>query len=473
LDYHNLSIFFRDYFFASPGQPFIKREIIGLHLEKEKLHYICLRRTREGWKPARPSPDLEPSGSVQEPAPWSLKQFLEWLSVLPLTEGFSSGARRSIYLSLPRDQFYVRDLQLPPMNLEDALISVQNSLAVNCHLPLEEIYYDIHLCRTIQENINALIVYAPRKNMDVYLDIFRDTDHQDSLKGLFPASFGIGAWLDIQGYPMPIGLIFPQDSTYELAVYERKGCLYSGTWPLSEEEKGKELMTAAVKAKFQGLEDNIFFLNNNGTPALPLPSPNRIEMLPSLEENPGIAAIAPALSGHQEISVDGTPPRLKTFQTIRLVVPLILFLLFMVCLATLKLSWDIGRYDRRFRGLENEIAKLEKELNPLEQNRKTLKETSRFLEDINAFMETKPRLFTHLNEVARSLPENTWFSHFDFKNGSMTLKGESPDALKVIEALRSSSMFEQVNLKGSVNRDKTGVERFTLAIKLKGDDADK
>ena len=79
-----------------------------------------------------------------------------------------------------------------------------------------------------------LIVYAARKDMDEYLNIFRETGHMDSLRGIFPVSFGIGAWLNIHRYPMPIGLMLPQDSVCELAVFQKRGCLFSGTWPLSE-----------------------------------------------------------------------------------------------------------------------------------------------------------------------------------------------------------------------------------------------
>jgi len=355
---------------------------------------------------------------------------------------------------------------------EDALVSVQNSLAICCHLPLEEIYYDIHLCRTIPGNVNALIFYALRKEMDVYLDIFRETGYLDSLKGLFPMSFGIGAWLNLQHYSMPMGLVLSEDSTSELAVYGEKGCLYSGTWPLTEEDGGK-LLTAAATSKFQGLGNNIFYLNNNATPALRPPLTNQLPNLPALNENPGLAAAAPALSGHQEIAVDGTPPRLRSFQTIRLMVPLVLALLLVISLTTFKLDWDISRQKKTLENLRNEMTDLEKELNPLERKNKTLRETDRLFLDTKAFIETKPRLFSTMNEVARLLPEDTWFSHFDFKDGLMTLRGEGPDALKAIEALRSSEMFAQVSLKGSVNRDKTGAERFSLTIKLKDNEADK
>ncbi|MBW1900110.1 MAG: PilN domain-containing protein [Deltaproteobacteria bacterium] len=295
----------------------------------------------------------------------------------------------------------------------------------------------------------------------------------DSLRGIFPVSFGIGAWLNIQRYPMPIGLILPQDSAYELAVFQKKGCLFSGTWPLSEGIEEGDLLAAAAKSKFQGLGENIFYLHNGGTPALPSPSPNRLDQLPLVAENPGMAAVAPAISGQQEISIDGTPPRLKTFQTVRLAVPLVLILILTIFLMTWNVKWGISSHQEDINILKAEIHELKKKLEPIEQNRTTFREAGRILEDTREFMKTKPRLFSHINEVARCLPGDTWFSHFDFKSTVMTLKGESPDALKVIEALRTSSMFGQVTLKGSVNRNKTGAERFSLTIKLKNNEADK
>jgi hypothetical protein len=140
---------------------------------------------------------------------------------------------------------------------------------------------------------------------------------------------------------------------------------------------------------------------------------------------------------------------------------------------TLSVKWGISSHRKKINILNAEIVELKKELEPVEQNRKTYREAGRILEDTREFMKTKPGLFSHINEVARCVPGDTWFSHFDYKDGLMTFKGESPDALKVIEALRTSGMFAQVNLKGSVNRNKTGAERFGLTIKLKDNEADK
>lgn len=472
LDYHSLSLLIRNYLAGSPSLTLSRREFLGLHLEKDQLSYVCLTRARESWIPKQPGPTLEAFGEVQAPAPWSLKQFLEWLTLLPLTEDSSPSNQRSIYLTLPRNNFSARDLQLPPMTMDDALASVQNSLAVCCHLPLEEIYYDIHLCRTNQGSINALILYAPRQDMDTYLDIFRETGHLDSLKGLFPVSFGIGAWLNIQRYSMPLGLILSQNSAYELAVYQERGCMFSGTWPLSEGEQGGELLAATAKSKFQGLGDNIFFLDNGNTPSLPSPLTNRLDRLPGLRENLGVAAVAPALAGQQEISIDGGPTRLLAIRPKRIVIPLILIVILIISLMTLLANWNIARQEQNLSLLTTEITQLQEMLQPMEQDRRALRKTNRFLEDISDFKKTRPRLFTHINEVARCLPEDTWFSYLDFQKGLITLRGESPDALGVVESLRSSSMFEQVNLTGSVSKNKTGAEKFSLTIKLDNYEAD-
>ncbi|MBW1828237.1 MAG: PilN domain-containing protein [Deltaproteobacteria bacterium] len=473
MNYHSLSRLTKDYFFGGPGPALARRDVIGLYLEKEQLQYVCLSMTQDGWASKSPGPAIDPSGKVQEPAPQSLKQFLEWLNVVPLEKNASPPRKKAIYLALSRNNFSARDIQLPPMPMEDALSSVENSLSVSCHLPLEEIYYDIHLCRINQGNINALILYAPRKDMDAYLDVFREANLLDSLRGIFPVSLGIGAWLDLHLYSMPIGLVLPQDNVYEMAVYQTGGCLLSGTWPVSEGKQGGKILSAAVKSKFQGLNGNIFHMGGDSAPQLPLPPSNHLDQMPSMTENLGIAAVAPVLAGQQEISIDGTPPRLRMLRPFRLIIPLVLLLILLMSLMYGKVKWDIAGLKEDHIPLSVEIDELKKELAPLEQKRGNLRKSTRLQEDIHAFMETRPQLFTYINEMARHVPEGTWFSHFSYEKDTMTLKGESPDALETIESLRSSELFDQIDLKGQVNRTPSGAEKFSIIIKLKDNEADK
>ena len=467
LNYHSLSHLVKDYFLGGPGPVLIKRDVIGLYLEKDRLQYVCLSRTQTGWNPSSPGPSLEPFGNVQEAAPWSLKQFLEWLGGFPMEESASSPRKKEIYLALPRNNFSARDIQLPPMAMEDALSSVENSLSVNCHLPLEEIYYDIHLCRTAQGNINALILYAPRREMDVYFDVFRETNLLDSLRSVFPVSLGIGAWLDLQQYTMPLGLVLPQENVHELAVYQEGGCLFSGTWPVSEGKSGEEILSAAVKSKFQGLNDNIYHMSEGNVQQLPSPPYNRLDLIPPITENLGIAAVAPILAGRQNISIDDAPPQLRMFRPFRFAVPLLLILFLIMFFMYGKSRWNNAGLHEEYTALSADIETLEKELAPLERK------SSRYQEDIYAFIENRPRLFTLINEVARHVPEGTWFSNFSFEQGTIILTGESPEALETIEALRSSDMFDQVTLKGQVDKNTSGDEIFSIIMTLKDNEANK
>ncbi len=427
--------------------------------------------TKNGWAPKSPGPALEPFGIIQEPAPWSLKQFLEWLTVFPLVEESADSKKKAIYLTLPRNSFSARELQLPPMSMEDALESIQNSLSMTCHLPLDEIYYDIHLCRTAREHINALIFYAPRKEMNVYLDIFLETNLQDALKGLFPVSFGMSAWLDLQGYDMPMGLILSQENVYELSLYRKGGYLFSGTWPISEGTAGGKPLTDSIKSRFEITDNLIFYLDGNNTHQLPSPPADHLSRLPLISENMGIAAVAPSLAGQQNISVDGSPPRLATFKPKRLFIPLVLLFLLAICFIHGKAIWDISSLKEKKLNLSAEIEALEKKVAPLEQKRKIMRKAHRSQKDIEAFMETRPGLFTLINEVARRVPDGTWFSHMSYERGALTMKGQSPEAFQTLEALRSSNAFDQVNLNGTVSKDRTGAERFSIVIKLKTDEA--
>ena len=64
------------------------------------------------------------------------------------------------------------------MALEDALLSIKNSLPTYAHLPIDEIYYDVQLCPVEDRSVNALILYARRSDMEGYLSAFDDTGHR-------------------------------------------------------------------------------------------------------------------------------------------------------------------------------------------------------------------------------------------------------------------------------------------------------
>ncbi len=295
------------------------KEHIGIYLEKDALHYCGAVRTIPSWQMAIPGSAMDPSGVIHGPAPATLREFLQ---------RFPPKSGRRIFLALPRNRFFMRDIQLPPVPMEDALVSVQSVLPVTCHLPLDDIYHDVYLCRMPDGRVNALVIYALRKEIQPILEIFREIGHEKSLAGLFPVSLGIGAWLSLQQYAMPMGLVISQESSAsELAVYQQSGCVYSISWQnASTAGEDKALMESAC-AKFHLPADNVYDLDHSDG-CLPLPDPlqNKLPWLPSIRENPGVAALAAALSSQQLILLNGGAPRIKVFHLWKLFVPVVLVL---------------------------------------------------------------------------------------------------------------------------------------------------
>ncbi len=405
-----------------------------------------------------PFPGMEPFGRVAGSDYASLKAFLEKIS---------GRTKCGIYLALPRDLFFARKVRLPPLHMEDALLSVRNNLPKYCHLPLDEIYYDVHFS-SIRNGINALIFYASRRKIAPYLEAFDETGMRPFLKGIFPFSFGIHAWLDIQRYSYPLGLIVPvHDKAFELALYGKEGFLYSGITPRADNNPSEVSFPPNLSAGTADLEGKIFWFGGGGEPVLPLPEKNRLGKAPLLTENMGIAAVSPTLSKKQEISLDGTPTRLKYFRPAKVIIPLIIVLVLGMAFLTWQANKRNSGKTKELIALKEQVERLKKRVQPLQNDLEALKRSSQFLNNIDEFMGSRPNLYTLLNKVAELVPEGTWFSNCSFEKGTMTLRGTSADAVKVLETLRKSGLFTQVKLIGSVSRGRTGQERFGLSLELK------
>jgi uncharacterized protein YoxC len=358
------------------------------------------------------------------------------------------------------------------MPLEDALLSIKNSLPTYTHLPLDDIYYDVHLCPAEDRSVNALILYARRSEMEGYLSVFDDTGHRFCLRGPFPVSLGIGAWLKTGKQDFPVGVILPHDGHYELAVYQKRGCLMSVTWPREDGKAGGDLPIQMAKKRYPDLNERVFLLGEDGAPGLPVSPGGKLRGAPPISENLGVASAAVALFGYQEIAIDGSPPKVKVFKISRIVIPILVLLFLGLAFQTKQTRMAIQEKETEVSSVAAEVQQLKNKLKPLENRRESLRKTQTLVKDLDAFIATRPKLFTAINEAAKAIPDGTWFSQFVFRRDTVTLRGESADALKVIEGLRASSLFELVKLQGSVSRSPAGKDRFGLTIKLKGQSAD-
>ena len=434
-----------------------KTEMLGIYCGGERLFYACLKRGLVGgWQPKPPAPGLSAWGDVSPSGPTGIKRLL---SRIPPTAG------RAIYLALPQHYFFIRNLDLPPMSREDALAAVEASLQVSAHLPLAEIYYDIHLCPLADRRVHGLLIYARRQDMDPFLEALNNTGHQRELEGLFPFILGIGAWVARQDYTLPLALVVNQDSEKELGVFAKNGTMYAA----SVAELASDLWQQNMVVRYPELKERLFsaVAGDETLPVIAAPAANHCFSLPPVQENPAVAALAPELAGQQPVCADGREVKLKQVQPL----PWLLLAAFLLALLCGGLSWRAKTVDHRLQQelsvLKSKNNKLKKRLTPLEKRHKLGKKAQAMLKDIDDFLKQRPRFYSLLNDMADRIPDGTWFSSLVYRKGQLTLRGQSTDALKVVESLRESKFFSEVKLRGTVNKSRGQVERFGLVLKLK------
>ncbi|MEA2059175.1 MAG: hypothetical protein U9P10_01340 [Thermodesulfobacteriota bacterium] len=434
----------------------MKKNILGIYIDRDSFQYAAAVKGISGYRLKRPGLGYRACGTDKGNGYALLKKFLK--EVPP-------DRSRSVYLALPRSQIFAREIRLPVMPLEDALMSVQNSLAIYAHLAPETIYYDIYVARHDKDGIHMLLFYAAKNEIEKINKIFSDTGHTASLKGILPVSYGIFALAD-KGIASPYtGVCLHQEDVAEFFVFSKNGLLFTMTAPLYEDEKA--LLKKGVVKRFPGIDKSFFDFNAIGGCDISRNCPQHFKFLPDLQENLASAAIAPALTKVQPVSVDEQPVRIKFIHPVRYIVPFICILVLGLYILTGNVEKKADQAESEFQELKNTVTQLENKLAPLQKKIDTLKKAASFKQDVKKIVQSKPMMYSAINEIARLVPEGTWFAGFSYHDGKILLRGRGSDALGTVELLRSSDMFVNVGLKGSVNRSSTGDERFSISLELK------
>ncbi|MBF0101115.1 MAG: PilN domain-containing protein [Desulfobacterales bacterium] len=452
----------------------LSKEIFGIYLDDHELHFVCAQSVFGQMLAKKFSTHLNSVGIHPNGGLSGLKNFLDMIPPL---------RKRQIYLTLPRSYFFVRDIELPSMPKEDAILSIEQSLSVYAHLPEEEIYYDILLCERDDGRLNALIIYATRIFIDAYIDVFHRTGHTESLKAIFPISLAMGAWIRISGNGItPFALVLRQKGIDELAVFQKKGCLYSISWIPKENSKENELAFRSVVSKYPKVKDRIYHLDRidrmtsplvNETSEMygkpnPLPYSNKkFKNFPSLADNWAVSILAFVTSKHQVISIDSQPVRLSLIKPVPILLGMALILFGALSVYSWQFNQEIIIKQNELAAIKKEIKEIQNQLKPMEDAQATLMKSEKSMTDVETFMKGRPTLYTFINEIARVVPEKTWFNHFGFEKKQLSLKGESKDALVLQDALKKLGIFAQVNLVGSVTKTRDGADRFSIEIELK------
>ena len=152
---------------------------------------------------------------------------------------------------------------------------------------------------------------------------------------------------------------------------------------------------------------------------------------------------------------------------IYLIIPFICILMIGLYSLTDNLNAKVQLAESDFNELKIKVTELASELEPLEKKIETLKKAASFKQHVKKIIKTKPKLYSAINEIASLVPDGTWFAGFSYHKSKIVLRGRGRYALKTVELLRSSDMFSNVALKGSVNRSAVGDEKFSIVLQIK------
>ncbi len=437
------------------------KEILGIYAAEDRTSYYCVKKGLSGLKEISPGQGLSSSGKLAQGGAAGVRELLKKIRFR---------TKRKFFLALPRALFFAREVKLPMMPVEDAIDSIKNSISIYSHLPGEEIYYDVAVTPSFENSIRCLLLYARKKEIDKYRDIFREAGYPDSLVSVFPISYGVCAWMHRHNTEYPSGVLIEFEKDCEFAVFNNGYWLSSVTWDFADEKNGIVAFKSLV-ARFPGISDNVYRIKICAGIGIKDELQESCfagaKIIDELSDNPAAAAVSPALCKIQQISIDEKPVKvnfIKPFRYIFIAACIIAAFLFYV---TNNISKDIKVKQLERDKLKNLAAQLEKKTEPVQERVKMLQKAAGLKDDAELFLKSHPRLYTCVNEIARLVPEGTWFSTFRFRNGVINLSGYSKDALMTVKNLRKSKYFSKVRLKGSVvSRGGSGKEQFNLELTL-------
>ena len=442
------------------GNNLIAKEILGIYAAQGRTSYYCVKKRLSGVKEVSPAPGLSVSGEAEQGGAAGVRDILRKIKF---------NAKRSIFLALPRSLFFAREVTLPMMPAEDAIDAVRNSMSLYSHLPCEEIYYDIMVIPSFKERTRCLFVYARKKTVDHYRDMFRETGHFDSLVSVFPISYGVCAWMQQNNKRYPAGVLLEYEGEIELSVFDNKYWLASVTWDYADGKNG-ELAFKSLTAQFPGISDNFYRVKADTGIKMDAVQEGcfaKAETLDPLLTNIAAAAVSPAFCKIQQISLDEKPVTVKLVKPLRYIMAMACIIAALLFYLTGNLSKDIKTEQVKRDKLKNLTAQLQKKIAPVEERVKILKKAAAVKEDAELFVRLRPGLYACVTEIARLVPEGTWFSSLSFQKNVINLHGYSKDALMTVKLLRKSKLFSKVRLKGSVvSRRANGKEQFNLELTL-------
>ena len=155
-------------FFPIPG--LLSENSFGLDISDESVKFIEFLVTRQGIRTGRHGERAVPPGVVELGKIKDTKRMEELLALLRDEEGV-----RSVRVSLPEQQVYLYQFQLPKEGIKSVRESIEFSLEEHIPIMAEDAIFDYEIVREDENNLEIQVAAIPKNVIENYLNVFKNS----------------------------------------------------------------------------------------------------------------------------------------------------------------------------------------------------------------------------------------------------------------------------------------------------------
>ncbi|MCF8129969.1 MAG: pilus assembly protein PilM [Deltaproteobacteria bacterium] len=432
------------------------------------------------------SRDIQLAAEAVYPIPEGIHGDAKTMAISELISSFLRENRispASVFLGIPRGKAILRYLELPITVKENLRETLGYELEKYVPFRSEDVYFDFQIISEDKttERLQLFLAVVKRQTLSKVLAVSEDLGIAISGVGLTATALAAYfSWRHRKDGGISKAFIYAGGHNIELGLIRYGMLIYSRYFSKNEElietlpkalskmrldfvkgdepfdivlcgiEKGNPLMECLIQL------DGIT-LHQTDLSEVRIPSAKLIPAygfaLKGVRTTPmGINLLPPAQRKK--------PSKLKVYSLIGLLSLVFLGALFWGGGVFLQRQWTLDRLDEQIKKLGSEVKKFEQ----IKTEKQRMGER---LDYLNILRKGGLPVLDVLKELSERIPKNAWIRGFDFSENGVQLDGYALSASELIQILDASPMFGDVKFLSSINKDRTGMERFRIGLILK------
>jgi len=432
------------------------------------------------------SRDIQLAAEAVYPIPEGIHGEEKSKAISELIKGFLRENRispASVFLGIPRGKAILRYLELPIAVKENLRETLGYELEKYVPFSSEDVYFDFQIISEDKttERLQLFLAVVKKQTLSKVLAVSEDLGVGISGVGLTATALAAYfSWRYRKDSGIAKSFIFSNGHNIELGLVKNGMLIYSRYFAKTE-----ELIEAIPKALSKMRLDFVKGDEPLDTVLCGIESSNplmeRLLQADGITLHPMdfsearipsanfIPAYGLALKGVRTTPMDinllppsqrKKPSKLKVYALIGLVFLVLLGALFWGGGIFFQRQWTLDRLDEQIKKLGSEVKKFEQ----IKTEKQRMEERVDYL---NTLRKGGLPVLDVLKELSERIPKSVWIKSFDFSENEIQLEGYALSASELIQILDASPMFGDVKFLSSINKDRTGMERFRIGLILK------